>query len=71
MLTTPPITLPTNMISLFPADTVCIIDPTMKATAPIARASRRPNLSPTGAAAKAPKKQPACRSDTMFAEKAF
>jgi len=43
----------------------------MKATAPIARASRRPNLSPTGAAAKAPKKQPACRSDTMFAEKAF
>lgn len=47
-----------------------MIEPAVKTKAPKPSAIRRPNLSPAGAAASEPKKHPACRSETMFAEKA-
>jgi hypothetical protein len=58
-LTIPPITLPTNIMGLLPAEATCIIEPTVKDIAPSANAIRRPSLSPSGAAARAPKKHPA------------
>lgn len=45
-------------------------EPIVKASAPSPSAIRRPSLSPIGAAANEPKKHPACRRETMFAENA-
>lgn len=58
------------MTGVLPEEATCIIEPTVNITAPKPRAIRRPNLSPMGAAAKEPKKHPACNSETMLAEKA-
>lgn len=45
-------------------------EPAQKTTPVIMSVMRRPNLSPSGAAAREPKKQPACRRETMLAAKA-
>jgi hypothetical protein len=48
-----------------------MIEPTTKAIAPRANAVRRPNLSPSGAAANEPKKHPAWSNETILAANAF
>ena len=58
------------MTGTLPRETVCIVDPTQNMTPESIKAIFLPSLSPKGAAASDPKKHPACKSDTMFAENA-
>jgi hypothetical protein len=66
-LTSPPIARPANITPVFPMAATCIAEPTQKTPPVIIGLIFRPTLSPRGATAKEPKKQPAWSRETMLA----
>jgi len=69
-LTSPPMALPRNITAVFPLEATCITDPISNTVPMMIRLILRPSLSPTGAAIRQPKKQPAWSRETMLAEEA-
>lgn len=59
------------MTATIPWLAVCMIEPMQKITPATISAGFLPYLSPSGATASEPKKQPACNNETTLAENAF
>jgi hypothetical protein len=70
LLTRPPIALPANIAGVLPDERTWQSDPAEKITPVIINVILLPNLSPRGAAMRAPKKHPAWSRETMFAANA-
>ena len=70
LLTRPPIALPANIAGVLPEERTWQSDPAEKIAPVIINVILLPNLSPRGAAIRAPKKHPAWSRETMFAANA-